>query len=202
MKLGIMGGTFDPIHNGHLLIAQEALWQLGLARILFIPAGDPPHKQRQSVTPARCRLEMVRLAIADNPFFEVSPIELERQGLSYTADTLAALAVTYGPAVEFFFITGADAAADLLSWHQPEKVLSLARLVVADRPGYELPLDKLRAGLSQINLQERMLTLHVPLLQIASQELRARIAGGAPVRYLVPDEVADYIEHEKLYRER
>ncbi len=201
MKLGIMGGTFDPIHNGHLLIAQEAGWRLGLERVLFIPTGDPPHKQSQLVAPAECRLAMVRLATADNPLFEVSTIEVEREGFSYTADTLADLHVRYGPQTELFFIVGADAAADLLSWYQPEQVLQLARLIVADRPGYSLPLEKLRAGLPNTNLSERLLTLDVPLVEIASHELRARITEGAPVKYLVPDEVADYISRKKLYRD-
>lgn len=202
MKLGIMGGTFDPIHNGHLIIAQEAGWQMGLSRVLFIPAGDPPHKQAQAITPAHCRLEMVRRATAHNPLFEVSTIEIERDGLSYTADTLAALQKIYGPKVELFFIIGADAAADLLSWHEPERVLQLARLVVAERPGYALPFEKLKAGLPHINLANRLFTLDVPMIEVASHELRARIAQGAPIRYLVPDAVAEYISQQKLYLDK
>jgi nicotinate-nucleotide adenylyltransferase len=202
VKLGIMGGTFDPIHNGHLIIAQEAGWRLGLSRVLFIPAGDPPHKQTRAITPVDYRLEMVRLATAGNPLFEVSTIEIERAGLSYTADTLAELHKLYGPKIELFFIIGADAAADLLSWHEPEKVLQLARLVVAERPGYSLPFDKLKAGLPHINLADRLLSLDVPMIEIASQELRARIAQGAPIKYLVPDAVVEYIAQEKLYLDK
>lgn len=202
MKLGIMGGTFDPIHNGHLLIANEAGWRLKLDRVLFIPAGDPPHKQDRRVTPDRCRLEMVRLATADNPGFEVLTIELEREGFSYTADTLAALSQQYGPHTELYFIIGVDAAADLLSWYQPERVLELARLVVCERPGYVLPTEKLQAGLPRTDLFERLILLDVPMLEISSSELRARIGAGEPIRYLVPDEVADYIAREELYRPR
>ncbi len=199
MKLGLMGGTFDPIHNGHLLVAQEAAWQLGLARVLFIPTGDPPHKQSHEVAPAECRLEMVRLATADNPLFEVSTIEIEREGFSYTSNTLAELSELYGPKTELFFIVGADSAAELLSWYQPEKVLTLARMVVAGRPGYSLPLDKLQAGLPEIKIRERLITLDMPMVEIASNELRARIAQGAPVKYLLPDEVAEFIAEKKLY---
>ncbi len=198
-KLGLMGGTFDPIHNGHLLIANEAAWRLGLERILFVPTGDPPHKRDHLVSPAPARLEMVRRATADNPMFEVSTIELDRQGLSYTVDTLKNLREIYGPATEFFFIIGADAAAELLNWHDPRQVLQLARLVVADRPGYVLPLAKLRAGLPGLDLTDRMLTLDVPMVEIASHELRARVAQGQPITYLVPDEVAEFIAQEKLY---
>ena len=200
MKLGLIGGTFDPIHYGHLLIAQEAGWQLGLDRVLFIPAGDPPHKQDRRVTPARCRLEMTRLATGDNPLFEVSTLELDRQGLSYTADTLAQLRDLYRQQAELFFIIGADAAAELLTWYRPQRVLELARLVVAGRPGYSLPFDQLQAGLPDTRLAERLVRLEVPLTEIASRDLRHRVAQGISIRYLVPDQVAAYIEQEKLYR--
>lgn len=202
MKLGVIGGTFDPVHNGHLIIAQEAGWQLGLERVLFVPTGDPPHKQAQVITPARHRLAMVRLATEDNPLFEVSPIEIERAGLSYTADTLAALHAQYGPTTELYFIIGADAAAELLNWYRPEQVLQLARLILAERPGYQLPLAKLQAGLPTLNLAERILTLDVPMVEIASHELRGRLAQGAPIRYLLPDKVAHYIKQEQLYMKK
>ena len=198
-KLGIMGGTFDPIHNGHLLIANEAAWRLGLERVLFVPTGEPPHKRDHLVAPAQARLEMVRRAIQGNDLFEISTIELERQGFSYTVDTLTALIAAYGPQTEFYFIIGADAAAELLTWYQPRRVLELARLVVADRPGYVLPLDKLRRGLPNLDLADRMLTLDVPMVEIASHELRARVSQSQPIKYLVPDEVAEYIKEEKLY---
>ena len=206
-KIGLMGGTFDPIHQGHLLIANEAAWRLKLDQVLFIPTGDPPHKRDHIITPAAVRLEMVQRAIAGNPLFEVSTIEVDRQGLSYTVDTLEALHKLYqAPAespltpVEFYFIIGADAAADLLSWYQPKRVLEMAHLVVADRPGYVLPLEKLQAGLPDFDLTNRLLALDVPMVEIASHELRARVARNIPIKYLVPDEVADYIQQAQLYR--
>ncbi|HEX2914106.1 MAG TPA: nicotinate-nucleotide adenylyltransferase [Chloroflexia bacterium] len=200
MRLGIMGGTFDPIHNGHLLIAQEAGWRLELDRVLFIPTGNPPHKQNHEIASDEHRCRMVQLAIADNPLFELSTIELERQGFSYTVDTLEALHARYGPGTDFYFITGADAAADLLTWHLPQRILELAHLVVAERPGYQLPVAKLQAGLPGINLAKRLVMLDVPMVEVSSHELRERIARCIPVKYLLPDEVMAYIVQEKLYQ--
>lgn len=198
-RLGLMGGTFDPVHNGHLLIANEAGWRLDLDTVIFIPTGDPPHKQDHHVTPARHRLEMVRLATGDNPLFEVSAIEIERPGLSYTAQTLRALHEDYGEGVDFYFIIGVDAAADLLNWNEPDQVVSLARLVVVNRPGFDFPLEKLQAGLPQIDLSERLILLDVPLVEISSTEIRHRVAGGISIRYLLPEEVIAFIERERIY---
>lgn len=198
-KLGLMGGTFDPVHNGHLLIANEAGWRLELDKVVFIPTGDPPHKQDHYITPARCRLEMVRLATQDNPLFEVSAIEIERPGLSYTAQTLRALQEDYGEDTDFFFIIGVDAAADLLSWNEPDQVVTLAKLVVVNRPGFDLPMAKLQAGLPEIDLNERLILLDVPLVEISSTEIRSRVAQGISIRYLLPEEVIGYIEREKIY---
>ncbi len=199
IKLGIMGGTFDPIHNGHLLIANEAGWRLELDKVVFLPTGDPPHKQDQAITPAACRLEMVRLATHDNPLFEVSTIEIDRKGLSYTAQTLKVLQEEYEDRADLYFIIGVDAAADLLSWNEPDQVVTRAKLVVVDRPGFTLPLAKLQAGLPEIDLNERVIPLHVPLVEIASTEIRHRVAHGNPIRYLLPEEVINYIEREQIY---
>ncbi len=199
IKLGIMGGTFDPIHNGHLLIANEAGWRLELDKVVFLPTGDPPHKQDQAITPAACRLEMVRLATQDNPLFEVSTIEIDRKGLSYTAQTLKVLQEEYEDRADLYFIIGVDAAADLLSWNEPDQVVTRAKLVVVDRPGFMLPLAKLQAGLPEVDLNERVITLHVPLVEIASTEIRHRVAHGNPIRYLLPEEVINYIEREQIY---
>ncbi|MBN9389438.1 MAG: nicotinate-nucleotide adenylyltransferase [Chloroflexi bacterium] len=198
-KLGLMGGTFDPVHNGHLLIANEAGWRLELDAVLFIPTGDPPHKQNLNITPARRRLEMVRLATQDNPLFEVSPIEIERPGLSYTAQTLQALHEDYGEETDFYFIIGVDAAAELLSWNEPDQVVTLAKLVVVNRPGFDLPLAKLQAGLPQIDLNEHLILLDVPLVEISSTEIRHRVSQHISIRYLLPEEVIAYIEREKIY---
>jgi nicotinate-nucleotide adenylyltransferase len=194
-----MGGTFDPVHNGHLLIANEAGWRLELDSVVFIPTGDPPHKQNLSITPARRRLEMVRLATQDNPLFEVSPIEIERPGLSYTAQTLQALHEDYGEDTEFYFIIGVDAAAELLSWNEPDQVVTLAKLVVVNRPGFDFPLAKLQAGLPEIDLNERLILLDVPLVEISSTEIRHRVSQNISIRYLLPEEVIAYIEREKIY---
>ena len=201
MRIGIMGGTFDPIHTGHLIIAQEVGWQLKLDRVLFMPAANPPHKQRQQVSPDYCRLEMVRLATAGNPLFEVEPLELERAGLSYTADTLEILRQKFGPEEQtsLYFIIGADAAADLLSWYRPARVLELVKLAVVGRPGYTLTLDKLQAGLPRLNLAEHIIQVEVPLIEIAAHEIRTRVQQGAPITYLVPAIVEEYIHREKLY---
>ncbi len=201
MRIGIMGGTFDPIHTGHLIIAEEAGWRLELDRVLFMPAAKPPHKQQQQVTADHCRLEMVRLAIAGNPLFELEPIEIELGGLSYTAATLEVLHERYGspPATELFFIIGTDAAAELLSWYRPERVLQLSRLAVVDRPGYTLPLARLQAGFPDFDMNERIVRVEVPLIEIAANEIRTRVQQGAPIKYLVPAPVEDYIRREKLY---
>ncbi|HLY65289.1 MAG TPA: nicotinate-nucleotide adenylyltransferase, partial [Chloroflexota bacterium] len=136
MRIGILGGTFDPIHYGHLVAGEEVRCALGLERILFVPAARPPHKVDYKVSPAELRLEMVRLAIADNPAFEVSTVDVDRAGYSYTVDTVAMLQERLGPHAELFFILGEDALADLPTWHHPEKLLQMCQLIAVNRPGY------------------------------------------------------------------
>jgi nicotinate-nucleotide adenylyltransferase len=197
-RIGIIGGTFDPIHTGHLIIAQEVCWSLGLSKILFVPAGDPPHKQNVNVTSAEHRLAMVRLGIAGNPAFEISNVELERGGLSYTADTLETLHRQLGPDTELYFIIGVDAAAELLNWYHPDRVIKYAKLAVVSRPGYRLPLNHLEKGLPGIT--ERIVRVDTPLIELASNEIRQRVSRGAPICYLVPSEVEDYIRFNSLYQ--
>lgn len=203
MRIGIMGGTFDPIHIGHLIVAQEAAWKLEMDQVFFMPSARPPHKQNRRVTPDHCRLEMVRRATTGNPLFGVEPIELEREELSYTAVTLELLRERLGPEpqTEIFFIIGTDAAADLLSWQRPDRVLELAHFAVVGRPGYAFPIEKLQAGLPSINVKERVTLVDVPLLEIAAQEIRERVQLGAPIHYLVPASVEEYIFNEGLYRD-
>jgi nicotinate-nucleotide adenylyltransferase len=197
-KLGIMGGTFDPIHNGHLIVAQEVAYKLGLAQVLFVPAADPPHKQHQVVAPVEQRVEMVRLALQDNPLFEVSLVDVERVGPSYTVDTLEILHQQYaGQTIEFYFIIGADAAADLLKWHRPQRLLELTKLAAVGRPGYILPLDRLQAAMPE--LENRLELVTAPLVEIAAHEIRERIYKGAPVKYLLPSSVEEYIQQHQLY---
>ncbi len=200
-RIGIMGGTFDPVHTGHLIIAQEAGWRLELDRVLFMPAAIQPHKKHQHITPNEHRLEMVRLATASNPLFQVETLEIEQGGLSYTANTLEVLHKRYNSPLEteLFFIIGADAAAELLSWYRPARVLELVKLAIVGRPGYVLSLDKLQAGLPEIKLSERICQVEVPLIEIAANCIRSRVQLGEPISYLVPPEVENYIRQHKLY---
>jgi nicotinate-nucleotide adenylyltransferase len=182
-----MGGTFDPIHHGHLVAAEEARYAFSLERVTFIPAGHPWQKERH-VAPAEARYEMTQLAIADNPAFEVSRIEIDRDGPTYTVDTLRALRAEK-PDAELFFITGADAIREILTWKDPDEALALATFVAVTRPGYEL--EKLPS--------QQIEVLEIPALAISSTDIRARVAVGRPIRYLVPDAVAAHIKIHGLY---
>ncbi|MBI3748229.1 MAG: nicotinate (nicotinamide) nucleotide adenylyltransferase [Chloroflexi bacterium] len=201
-SLGVFGGTFDPVHVAHLALAQEAAESLGLERVLFVPAGSPPHKPGITVTPGEDRLAMVRLAIAGNDRFEVSRIELDREGPSYTVDTLAALAAEraeHGPAGGIVLILSADAFLGLPTWHEPRRVLELARLAVAPRDGYaEAVPDFLAAHFP--DLAHRATFLDGPRIRLSASTLRDRAAAGRSLRYLVPDAVVAYIGDHGLYR--
>jgi nicotinate-nucleotide adenylyltransferase len=196
-RWGLLGGSFDPIHFGHLAIAEEARVSLGLERVLFVPAAQQPLKARGHHAAPEQRLRMVELAIAGNPAFEVRDLELTRAGPSYTVDTLEQLRDELEPAGELYFLMGADALAWLPRWHQPERVLELARLVVFERPGAALDLALVQQALP--GLAERLIRLQGPLLDLSSTELRARVAAGRPLRYLVPESVINFIVAQKLY---
>lgn len=185
-----MGGTFDPVHHGHLVAAEEARSALELKRVLFIPAGRPWQKEREDVTAGHHRLAMTRLATDDNPFFEVSTIELDREGRTYTIDTLRAVRDRH-PDDELFFITGADAISQILTWKDPDEILALACFVAVTRPGHDLGDLRRRA--------ERIVILEIPALAISSTDIRERVASGRPIRYLVPDQVRRYIDEQSLY---
>lgn len=196
---GIFGGTFDPIHVAHLAVAEAARDDLGLASVTFIPAGTPPHKQDRSITPAEDRVAMVELAIADNPAFAVSRIELDRSGPSYTVDTLAALAESgIGPLA---LIISMDSFLELPSWRDPDRVLSLATLVVAPRAGYAPAGPELVVPHVPARSTPRVVMLDGPHLRLSASELRARAAAGRSLRYLVPDAVWAYIGDHGLYRD-
>lgn len=188
-----MGGTFDPIHHGHLVAAEEARYALGLERVLFIPAGQPWQKERGVVTPAEQRFEMTKLATDEDPFFEVSRVELDRSGPTYTIDTLRAMR-ELRPGDDLYFITGADAISQILTWKRPEEALELATFVAVTRPGHEL--DDLRS----LGAEDRIVVLEIPALAISSTDIRRRVAEGRPIRYLVPEAVARYIADQGLYR--
>lgn len=201
-SLGVFGGTFDPIHVAHLAVAQEAAEVLGLERVLFVPAGRPPHKKDRVITPALHRLAMVELAIAGNDRFAVDRLELERHGPSFTVDTLEALHATRAAAgrpLELTLILSVEAFLELMAWREPHRVLELARLAVAPRDGYP------NAGPAFLaehlpDLADRVTFLGAPRMEVSASELRQRVAAGRTLRYLVPDAVADYIDDHGLYR--
>jgi nicotinate-nucleotide adenylyltransferase len=198
MKLGVLGGTFDPVHIGHLVLAERAREQLGLDRVLWVPAGDPWRKRSRRISPASHRLKMVQLAIDGHPAFEVSTIELQREGPTYSADTLEQLHQKQ-PGAALFFILGYDALIDLPNWHDPHRIVSVATLVVAQRAGEQrLSRAELRELLP--GLPGRVVWVDMPRLDVSGTELRARVRAGKSVRYLVPDAVAAYIEEHGLYR--
>ncbi len=187
-----MGGTFDPIHLGHLAAANEAQHRLGLDEVVFVPSGEPWQKAHRSVSPADDRWDMVAAAIAGNPRFGASRVEVDRPGPTYTVDTLRELRAQH-PVDDLFFITGADALAQILGWHRADELFALAHFLGVTRPGYSLELIE---GLPA----DGVTLLEVPALAISSSDLRARVARGAPVRYLVPDRVETLIAERGLYR--
>lgn len=198
-KIGIMGGTFDPIHIAHLMIADEVRDSYGLDRVIFIPAANPPHKKGGANVSADERLAMVKLAIADNPHFEVSTMEMERQGPSYSLLTFQELKAKYGDSAELYFITGSDSINDLSTWYHPEELLELCYFVGTTRPG--APMDKSDLEKQFGALADKIKFLAVPELAISSTDIRARVAAGRSIKYLVPAAVEDYIKREGLYRE-
>ena len=198
-----MGGAFDPIHIAHLVTADEALVQFDLDEVLFMPAGNHPFKSRK-LAPADFRYEMVAAATASNPHFLVSRYELDKEGVTYTADTLTFLARSLAPDAELFFVTGADAVLDILSWKDPERVLTLCTLIAATRPGYDLGrlaevLAHLGPGYSLDGPEARVRVMEVPALAISSTMIRERLASGRTVRYLLPDTVAELAEKAGYY---
>jgi nicotinate-nucleotide adenylyltransferase len=190
-----MGGTFDPIHVAHLAIAEEARESLGLERILFVPAGRPPHKPRNEVTAVEERVAMVGLAIADNPAFELSRVEVDRAGPSYTVDTVEALAADADVTV----ILSAETFAELPTWHEPERLFEAARLAVVPREGYPAP-DPARLSAMFPGREARVAYLEGPLLGVSSTNIRDRVKAGRSIRYLVPASVGAYIAAKRLYR--
>lgn len=195
-RIGILGGTFDPIHYGHLAIAEEARIALHLASVLIIPAGEQPLKTGRHVASAQQRLAMARLACATNPAYDVLDLEIERAGPSYTVVTLMQLQERYHG--ELHLILGADALNDLPRWREVRRVLSLARLVGIARPGSTLDLARLEAAIPEV--RARLTLMEGPRLEISSTDLRRRIATGKPIRYQTPDAVVEYIEQHGLYR--
>lgn len=201
LRIGVMGGTFDPIHFGHLLAAQEALVKLSLQQVIFIPTGNSYQKSYRLVTPAEERYMMTFLATLDNPKFSVSRIELDREGPTHTVDTLRELRCRYAEqAAEFFFIMGIDALMNINTWTEYEKIPELCTIVTANRPGYDYEHYNLLADLPE-NVRSRILRLEIPLLSISSTEIRHRAAAGENLRYLLPHPVEQYIYKRGLYKD-
>ncbi len=191
-----MGGTFDPIHHGHLVTAEEALWQFHLDEVVFVPTGQPWMKAEHEVTPPEHRYLMTVIATAANPRFSVSRLEVDRDGPTYTVDTLRDLREQYGEGCDLFFVTGADAMLEIFHWKDPEEVLSLAHFIAATRPGYDLARFEQEAPSGH----PKVSVMDIPALAISSTDIRRRVAAGEPIRYLVPEGVHTYIAKFELYR--
>jgi nicotinate-nucleotide adenylyltransferase len=196
--IGVLGGTFDPPHLGHLAAAEDVAWKLGLERVLFVPNRHPPHKQDQRVSGVRDRVAMVQLAIAGNPRFQLSTIELERDGLSYTIDTLRALRCRMQKDVEIYFLVGSDAIGQLHTWHDPDAILEEFGLVVMERPTGSA-VDWGAAAVRFPKIREQTRVVDVAELEISSKDIRRRVAEGAPIRYYVQPAVERYIRLYRLY---
>lgn len=201
-RIGLIGGTFDPIHYGHLVIAEEVRAALDLSIMIFIPAGQPPHKQGRPTTAADHRLAMLQLAIASNPSFTFSRVEMDRSGPSYLVDTLRILREQRGPEAELFFLLGWDSLLDLHKWYDAEGILAqLTRLVAVGRPGFTEETEEYKGLETKLpGLTHRLLLVPAPQLEISSTDLRHRIAEGRPIKYQVPEAVERYIIEHNLYR--
>ena len=200
MKLGILGGTFDPPHNGHLQIASVAQAALQLTQVVFIPAKQPPHKQDVYVSPLEIRVGMLECALADRPSFVISMIEAEREGPSYTVDTLRQLHLDLTDDDEIFFIMGEDSLGNLPSWHQPAEIVKLCKLAVLQRPGYDVHLDALEEKVHGVKAST--ILIPAPEIPISASEIRERVRDGKPIGELVPQRVADYIYQHHLYSDQ
>jgi nicotinate-nucleotide adenylyltransferase len=190
-RIGILGGTFDPIHLGHMVLAEQVKERLKLDGIIFIPCFKSPHKTRQKLSPAKDRLHMIRLALQDNPSFSVSEIELKRGGVSYTIDTLKELKKLH-PKSEVYFLTGSDVVNELNTWKDPEKIFRLVKMVIAIRPGFD-QLDP------ENRFVKKSIVVKITGLDISSTVIRKRVKRGKSIKYLVPLEVEQYIRRRRLY---
>jgi nicotinate-nucleotide adenylyltransferase len=197
-RLGILGGTFDPIHIGHLILAEEAWYQLGLEKVLLVPAGDPPHKRNRRLSPVEHRVAMIESAIADNPHFELSRVDVDRPGPHYTVDMVRLHLDQYGPGTDLYFLMGLDSLADLPNWHQPKELVELCNLVALSRPDSGLEWHTLEEQLPGVRW--RVIFLPMPELQISSHRLQQRVRQGRPLRYQVLPAVERYIQEHCLYR--
>ncbi len=199
-RVGVMGGTFDPIHYGHLAAAEEAWAKLNLQKVVFVVAGVPPHKLDEEITRAEDRYAMVELAIRSNPHFSLSRIDMDRPGPSYTVETIQLLRQQWGEDTELFFIMGMDSLVEIDTWHEPQKLVQLCRLVAVERPGYEPDLERLEETIPGITVRTEIIDM--PEVDISSSDLQRRVRQGLPIKYQVPPEVEEYIYEHRLYLEK
>jgi len=200
-KIGVLGGTFDPIHLGHLIVAEDLRQKLGLGEVLFVPAGRPwlKLKEEKPISPAEHRLAMVRLAVASNPYFKVSTMEIDRPGLSYSIDTVLELKAKLGAKSEIYFIVGPDALAELPKWKDPARLVEICQVVGIGRPGHaQADLSTLESSIPGVS--QRIMLMNVPQIDISATEIRRQVAQGLSIRYLVPEAVEKYIQEHELYR--
>ena len=198
MNIGVLGGTFDPVHNGHLVVAEVARERLNLAEVIFVPAGQPWLKADKLITPAKHRLEMLRLSLAGKSYFKISTMEIERAGPSYTIDTIIELRSKINAGDELFFILGQDNLAQLPQWREPSRLIQLCYLVAVPRPGSPRPnLKTLEASLPGIS--QRVMLMDEPQVDISASEIRERVGRGLSIRHLVPEPVNLYIKENRLY---
>lgn len=196
-KVGVLGGTFDPIHIAHLIIAEECRFHLELDRVFFVPVGTPPHKLSKPVTDAEYRLTMVELAIASNPNFVLSRIDIDRRGPCYSVDTIELLQNELGVDVEIYFIIGADSLMDMPNWHNPKRLLELCRFAVVRRPHYEVDMQSLETSLPGISSLVHF--VQAPEMSFSSSNIQKRVRLGLPIKYQVLSSVEEYIYTQKLY---
>lgn len=199
-RIGIMGGTFNPVHNGHLIIAEDVREKAGLDRVLFIPSGQPPHKPGSEVADAEHRFEMVKRAVASNPYFEASRIEVDRNGPTYTINTLLELRDAYGDETAIFFIIGADVVPELVTWREYEKVFRLCEFIAVLRPGFDE--TEFSETIRRLSAEKgaRILPVRSRLVDISSTDIRERCRDGRSIKYLVPGPVEEYIVGKSLYK--
>jgi len=199
-KIGVLGGTFDPIHLGHLIVAEDIRQKLGLGEVLFVPAGRPwlKLKEEKPISAAEHRLAVVRLAVASNPYFKVSTLELDRPGLSYSIDTVLELKAKLSAGAEIYFIVGPDALAELPRWKDPGRLVEICQVVGIGRPGYaQADLNILESSIPGVS--QRIMLMDVPQIDISATEIRRRVAQRLSIRYLVPEAVEKYIAEHRLY---
>ena len=188
MRIGILGGTFNPIHIGHLMLAEEAIYKLKLDKVIFVPSFIPPHKAIEDKIKPADRLSMVKLAVKDNPAFEVSTYEMDLKAKSYSVDTLKEFRRVYGNDAQLYFITGSDALKDLFSWKDVNEIFKVSKFIIANRPGYPVT-----------DVPKEVETVVITPLEVSSQDIRKRLKDGRSIRYLVPDAVRQYILKRRLY---